>query len=207
MAFRSQAVGATYSRILILSPLIIKLKKTRQSWTPSDKTFWIRACSKGPNQHAQLLILLKCTSVSLLSADTHSMVRLYTVQVDQWLNLCMLDIFHAFVVCWLFNYFKNKSFKNTTRVSTSLDPDQARRFVRSDLDSTVSKAISRRLVTGSKERVKHRINLVSQVLLLWNCANKSITNPMSSDCYKEGNVSLKFSNLHIACSAQTVCKS
>ena len=27
-------------------PLIINEKKSCQSWTPSDKTFWIRACEK-----------------------------------------------------------------------------------------------------------------------------------------------------------------
>ena len=33
------------SGMLILPPLI-KLKKTRQIWTPSDKTFWIRVCPR-----------------------------------------------------------------------------------------------------------------------------------------------------------------
>ena len=45
-------------------------------------------------------------------------------------------IFHAFVSSADFfqNYFfRKKSFRNTIRVSNSLDPDQARRFVGPDL--------------------------------------------------------------------------
>ena len=103
--------------------------------------------SKGPNQPAHLLILLNSTSVSHLSADTHSLVRSYIVHVNQCLNLYMLDIFHAFVIaCWPFiqNKFKKKTknkknFKNTTRVPTSLVLDQARCLVGPDLGSNCFK--------------------------------------------------------------------
>ena len=52
------------------------------------------------------------------------------------LSLCILGIFHAFLSsadCFLKPTFSKNSFKNTIRVSNSLDPDQARHFVGPDL--------------------------------------------------------------------------
>ena len=51
------------------------------------------------------------------------------------LTHCMLGNFSCFfVVCGFFySVFKKKYFRNTIRVSNSLDPDQARRFVGPDL--------------------------------------------------------------------------
>ena len=59
------------------------------------------------------------------------------------LTICMLgNLACFFVICGGFFFFffffkltfsKGKSFRNTIRVSNSLDPDQARRFVRPDL--------------------------------------------------------------------------
>ena len=50
-----------------------------------------------------------------------------THTVDMLLNLCMLgNISCFFVVCGFFFFFSKKSFRNTIRVSNSLDPDQAR---------------------------------------------------------------------------------
>ena len=52
------------------------------------------------------------------------------------LNLCMLGNFACFFVFCLFlskASFLNSSFRNTIRVSSSLDPDQARHFVGPDL--------------------------------------------------------------------------
>ena len=69
------------------------------------------------------------------------------------LTLCMLGNFACiFVVCFFFfffffvffNYFffQNKSFRNTIRVSDSLDPDQARHFVGPDLGLSCLQRIS-----------------------------------------------------------------
>ena len=54
-------------------------------------------------------------------------------------------LFVFFIVCGFFlNYFfSNKSFRNTIRVSNSLDPDQARRFVEPG-SKLFAKVISRR---------------------------------------------------------------
>ena len=53
------------------------------------------------------------------------------------LTLCLLDILHAFLssvdLFSKINFLKKKSFRNTIRVLNSLDPDQARHFVGSDL--------------------------------------------------------------------------
>ena len=48
---------------------------------------------------------------------------------------CIFVVFYFFFgfFCRLHFYFKKKSFRNTIRVSNSLDPDQARRFVGHDL--------------------------------------------------------------------------
>ena len=59
----------------------------------------------------------------------------------KWLNLClplcMLGNFACFfVVCGFFfkiNFFSNKSFRNTIRLSNCLDPDQAQHFVGPEL--------------------------------------------------------------------------
>ena len=53
------------------------------------------------------------------------------------LTHCLLGNFCCiFVICWSFwkSTFKKNSFRNTIRVSNSLDPDQAQRFVGPDLD-------------------------------------------------------------------------
>ena len=47
--------------------------------------------------------------------------------------------------------FKKKTLKNTTRVSDSMDLDQARRSVGSDFISNCFKVVSRRHSTASKE--------------------------------------------------------
>ena len=53
------------------------------------------------------------------------------------LTLCILgNCASFFVVCWFLPklfFFSEKSFRNTIRMSNSLDPDQAHHFVRSDL--------------------------------------------------------------------------
>ena len=52
------------------------------------------------------------------------------------LTLCLLGNFSCFfVICWFFSKstFLKNSFRNTIRVSNSLDPDQARHFVGPDL--------------------------------------------------------------------------
>ena len=53
-----------------------------------------------------------------------------TVMIDKM--LCLLGTFHAFCV-FQNQLFSKNSFKNTIRVSNSLDPDQARRSVGPDL--------------------------------------------------------------------------
>ena len=58
------------------------------------------------------------------------------MEVIDLITLCMLGNFAcSFVICGFF--FKSivlkKSFRNTFRVSNSLDPDQARCFVKPDL--------------------------------------------------------------------------
>ena len=61
------------------------------------------------------------------------------------LTHCILEIFLCFfVVCWFFSkliFWKN-SFRNTIRMSNSLDPDQARRFVGPDLGPNCSPRLS-----------------------------------------------------------------
>ena len=60
-------------------------------------------------------------------------------------TLCMLGNFlHVFVVCGFFLKltFSNKSFRNTIRVSNSLDTDQARLFVGPDLGSNCLQRLS-----------------------------------------------------------------
>ena len=48
MAFRWRADDGPLIVVLgSLPPLINLLNKRCQSWTPSDKTLWIRACKKG----------------------------------------------------------------------------------------------------------------------------------------------------------------
>ena len=55
-------------------------------------------------------------------------IPLYAFKGKFYLTLCMLGNFACFfVVCG------KKSFRNTIRVSNSLDPDQARRFVGPDM--------------------------------------------------------------------------
>ena len=50
------------------------------------------------------------------------------------LTLSVLRILHVVVVCFLFKLtFPKRYFKNTSRASNSLDPDQVRRFVGPDL--------------------------------------------------------------------------
>ena len=45
-------------------------------------------------------------------------------------------ILHAFLsIIFIINFFNNKKFRNTIRVSNNLDPDQARHFVGPDLGS------------------------------------------------------------------------
>ena len=52
----ASADGPFFSDIWILSPLITKkTKKTCQSWPPSDKNLWIRAC-----KHIIVSIIIKC---------------------------------------------------------------------------------------------------------------------------------------------------
>ena len=97
---------------------------------------------------------------------------------------------------------RNKTnFKNTTGVPTSLDPDQAQCLVGPDLGSNCFK--------GCQQTTCYRQqrNLSSQGRYIEMVQAKSISTLMDSDCYKEGYLSLSFSNLHIACSAQTVCES
>ena len=62
------------------------------------------------------------------------------------LNYCMLGSLRdfKFVVCSFFSKssFSKISFRNTIRVSNSLDPDQARRCVGPDLGPSCSQALS-----------------------------------------------------------------
>ena len=49
------------------------------------------------------------------------------------LGIFVADVFCRLLIFFKVNYFSN-SFENATRVSISLDPDQARQFVGPDLD-------------------------------------------------------------------------
>ena len=51
------------------------------------------------------------------------------------LSLCQMGNFHTFVLSadFIKNYFLKKKFRNTIRVSKSLDPIQARQNIGSDL--------------------------------------------------------------------------
>ena len=86
------------------------------------------------------------------------------------------DFFHNFVK------FKKKSFRNTIRVSNSLDPDQGQQFVGPDLDPNclqrfLAEDKSHRLL--SKARVHSAPNASLQVSIsdlmynLWNVAQVS----------------------------------
>ena len=78
-----------------------------------------------------------------------------------FLTLCMLDNFTcSFVVCGFFLkicFFKKKkkSFRNTIRVSNSLDPDHARHFVGHDLGPNYLQSYQQTTkVATSRENVK-----------------------------------------------------
>ena len=61
------------------------------------------------------------------------------------LILCMLGNFACFFCCLIFflnQLFPEKTFRNTIKVSNSLDPDQAWHFVRSDLDPNCLQRLS-----------------------------------------------------------------
>ena len=60
--------------------------------------------------------------------------------------------------------FRKISFRNTTRVSNSLDPDQARHFVRPDLDPNCLRNLSSE--DSSRQRVKPK---TWHFLLLFFC--------------------------------------
>ena len=64
---------------------------------------------------------------------------------SETLTLCMLGnisrFFNRLLIFFKCNLSKN-SFRNTTRMSYCLDPDQARRFVGSDLGSNFSHRLS-----------------------------------------------------------------
>ena len=65
--------------------------------------------------------------------------------VDCLLTLCMLGNFACFfVVCLFFSKltFSKNSFRNTIRMSNSLDPDRARHFVGPDLGPNCLQRIS-----------------------------------------------------------------
>ena len=61
----------------------------------------------------------------------HSIINAFEKMRIFPVTLCMLGNFYDFVSRLI--TLKKKSFRNTTRVSNSLDPDQARRFVGPDL--------------------------------------------------------------------------
>ena len=86
---------------------------------------------------------------------------------------------------------------------TSLDPDQAQCLVGPDLGSNCFKRLSADDILPPAEKHVEP----GQVYCYEMVQAKSISTLMDSDCYKEGYLSLRFSNLHIACSAQTVCES
>ena len=81
-----------------------------------------------------------------------------------WLTHCLLGNFSCFfVVCWFFSklFFWKKSFRNTIRMSNSMDPDQARRFVGPDLGPNCLPRLSadvtgrQRVETSSRNTIKH----------------------------------------------------
>ena len=62
--------------------------------------------------------------------------------------------------------------------------------------------VCQQMTFDSKQR-----NLFGPVHCYEMVQTKSISTLMCSDCYKEGYLSLAFSNLHLAGSTQTVCES
>ena len=61
------------------------------------------------------------------------------------LTLCLLGIFSCFCRCadmFQNQFFSKNSFRNTIRVSNSLDPDQALQNVRPDLDPNFLQGLS-----------------------------------------------------------------
>ena len=64
--------------------------------------------------------------------------------IQDYFALCLLVFACIFVVClfiFKINFLKT-SFRNTTRVSNNLDPDQARRSVGPDLDPNCLQRLS-----------------------------------------------------------------
>ena len=80
-----------------------------------------------------------------------------SIKDAEWLTLCLLGNFtYFFVVCCCF--FQNQLFWKISSVSNSLDPDQARHFVRPDLSPN---CLQRLLAdVTSRQRVKKCANLL-----------------------------------------------
>ena len=94
--------------------------------------YFVYVRSKSPGESMEAYLSLHCSSM-----DQNLMRWLIKISLYQ-LFACWL-IFHTFaVVCRVFfiiNFFKKKTFRNTTRVSNCLDPDQDRQNVGADLGS------------------------------------------------------------------------
>ena len=105
---------------------------------------------------------------------------LYTKHSDTSLHCgiilthCILDNFSYIYFCRLpfsfkINLLKN-SFRNTIRMSNSLDPDQARRFIGSDLGPNCLPRLS------ADDTGRQRVNLKclpSYIIQKFNCRNKN----------------------------------
>ena len=85
--------------------------------------------------YAQLDVSIGCFIHVIFFASQNILRNLFTPNI-RISTLCMLGNFAFFVVldfCFLKLTFSKISFRNTIRMSNSLDPDQARLFVGPDL--------------------------------------------------------------------------
>ena len=83
--------------------------------------------------------------------------------------MCNFSCF--FVVCWVFSKstFSRKSFRNTIRVSNSLDSDQARHNVGPDLDPNCLHRLSADGTSRQIVKVYCQLTLVQSFFWSWKC--------------------------------------
>ena len=129
MCFTGRPMMVHLNVFFILSPLINK--KNCQSWTPSDKTFWI---PPGRRQH-----VTKSHEQNLTCSISHNFSEVY-LAVRGFNSACWV-IFHVFsylLIAFKIIFFEKIHSRLTISVSnsldwSSLDPDKARHFIRPDL--------------------------------------------------------------------------
>ena len=118
------------------------------SWLTWRQKFW-----KVPNRRSEWIIIGH--DIAVYASNKNEIImkswNSYTSEVmlsdcSESLNSYLRGNFsYVFVVCWFYQnqlFFSKNYFRNTIRVSNSLDPDQARTFVGPDLDPNCFQKLS-----------------------------------------------------------------